>query len=711
MLLNEQPAEAARYDSEHQEQVRKKVEHLNGTLNLIDDATGTLTDKFTVNEVATICKKLQNNKAAGYDCITYESLKYGGYELYTKLTYLYNNIIQYMHIPAALKHSMIIPIYKGKQKPRTSVNSYRGVSLTLTLNKILEKLVLDRLTPWLATRNFPPPLQQAGRRGTNCVCLSYVVQEAIGHITHQHSKVYGCFLDIKSAYDVINWDGLLLKLANLGIRHKLWHFFQRWLRGSTAQVLVQGVSSNTFEISRSIKQGGLLSTLFFVVLYHDIHHCVIQGNTQALTFHNIDIGSPTMADDTLLLSLTVNGLQIMIDNAFRYGRKWRLEYSSSKTKCITFGETKRQHECNSKKRQWHMGTEPLEEVTSYNYLGIILSANGLSRERTDAMTRKGYSCFGILKATGFHSDGLSPITCSTLWLRMLVPSMLYGCEVWGNLPKREINSLELVQKKIGKHIQGLHRRTHDEIVRGLLGWTTIAGLIDKCKLNFLYKLISLPSDSFVKRIFLCQIYCMLISPATANQNSLTYNLWSVARKYDMQKYISSYLTGGPIMHKGVYKQMSKSAVHDVEEQKWKVGLVSKNANRFLNIHNSLTTHFIYSVIRNHMFMRKRLLNIIKLSAFPEITDDLTCEWCNMVCSDMVDHYIIHCEGLIDIRSEFWDKVLDSVQCTAEADLLNRDQDDLLEILLGKKWNTLDSDQQITFTCCIANNINSLMFVL
>ena len=165
------------------------------------------------------------------------------------------------------------------------------------------------------------------------------------------------------------------------------------------------------------------------------------------------------------------------------------------------------------------------------------------------------------------------------------------------------------------------------------------------------------------------------------------------------------------MYKGVYKQMSKSAVHDVEEQKWKVGLMSKNANRFLHIHNSLTTHFIYSVIRNHMFMRKRLLNIIKLSAFPEITDDLTCEWCNMVCSDMVDHYIIHCEGLIDIRSEFWDKVLDSVQCTAEADLLNRDQDDLLEILLGKKWNTLDSDQQITFTCCIANNINSLMFAL
>ena len=57
---------------------------------------------------------------------------------------------------------------------------------------------------------------------------------------------------------------------------------------------------------------------------------------------------------------------------------------------------------------------------------------------------------------------------------MSVPSMFYGSEIWGALPAREISVLEQIQKQIAKHIQGLHRRTHDEIVRGLLGWQTEA---------------------------------------------------------------------------------------------------------------------------------------------------------------------------------------------------------------------------------------------
>ena len=51
---------------------------------------------------------------------------------------------------------------------------------------------------------------------------------------------------------------------------------------------------------------------------------------------------------------------------------------------------------------------------------------------------------------------------------MSVPSMFYGTEIWGALPVREIRVLEQIQKQIAKHIQGFHRRTHDEIVRGLL---------------------------------------------------------------------------------------------------------------------------------------------------------------------------------------------------------------------------------------------------
>lgn len=59
-------------------------------------------------------------------------------------------------------------------------------------------------------------------------------------------------------------------------------------------------------------------------------------------------------------------------------------------------------------------------------------------------------------------------------------------------------------------VQDLDRRTHDEIVRGLLGCTTLKGYMDKCKLNFVQKLISLPPDNLVKEIFMYQSYNCLV---------------------------------------------------------------------------------------------------------------------------------------------------------------------------------------------------------
>ena len=129
-LLNEQPSEASRYDNEHQEYIRREIEHLNRTNNITDDVTNTLTHDFTVNEVANLCKRLPNNKAAGHDSITYECLKYGGHQLYEALAYLYNHIVQFMHVPSSLKHSIIIPLYKQEQATQC-------IKLNPTLNKVL----------------------------------------------------------------------------------------------------------------------------------------------------------------------------------------------------------------------------------------------------------------------------------------------------------------------------------------------------------------------------------------------------------------------------------------------------------------------------------------------------------------------------------------------------------------------------------------------
>ena len=115
--------------------------------------------------------------------------------------------------------------------------------------------------------------------------------------------------------------------------------------------------------------------------------------------------------------------------------------------------------------RWYLGVEPLKVVDHYNYLGVTISANGTS-------------VLGLLKGYGFHRDGLSPLTRGTVYNIMVSPSMLYGCEVWGAIPQTEMRTLEVVHKRVAKHIQ----RLHDDIVRGMLGWLPISAVIDLCKI-------------------------------------------------------------------------------------------------------------------------------------------------------------------------------------------------------------------------------------
>ena len=82
------------------------------------------------------------------------------------------------------------------------------------INKVLEKIVLDRLKPWLSERMIPPPQQQACTAGASSVTLSYVVHEVIHMYCNGKSKLFSCFVDIEKAFDSVWWSGLMYKILN-----------------------------------------------------------------------------------------------------------------------------------------------------------------------------------------------------------------------------------------------------------------------------------------------------------------------------------------------------------------------------------------------------------------------------------------------------------------------------------------------------------------
>ena len=87
--------------------------------------------------------------------------------------------------------------------------------------------------------------------GVGCTEASFSILETIHDMLERGSKVFGCFLEVRKAFDTVWIDGLLYKLFSaFGIRGRMWIAFKDLYTGVRAQVLYSGSLSKTFDISQ-----------------------------------------------------------------------------------------------------------------------------------------------------------------------------------------------------------------------------------------------------------------------------------------------------------------------------------------------------------------------------------------------------------------------------------------------------------------------------
>ena len=78
------------------------------------------------------------------------------------------------------------------------------------------------------------------------------------------------------------------------------------------------------------------------------------------------------ADDMIILSTTVEGLQNGLNNLSDYCKKWGLTVNISKTKIMVFRKGGKLADIE----KWFFNNIPIEIVSSFNYLGCEISSSG-----------------------------------------------------------------------------------------------------------------------------------------------------------------------------------------------------------------------------------------------------------------------------------------------------------------------------------------------
>jgi hypothetical protein len=213
---------------------------------------------FTSEEVDSVLKKLKLGKAAGHDGVQAEHLKCGGLILRDWILQICNAITELEHVPDSLKIGIITPLYKGGGKDPLDTHSYRGITLTSVLAKVLESLLLTRLQCHYSEKGIPHLNQTAYRKGVSCAEAIFSTLEVLSIYSQRCEKVYMCFYDLQKAFDSVHYSVLLKRLYEAGVDGRAWRLLRSWYASPKSMVRVDGSLSSMFTLERGVLQGSVL---------------------------------------------------------------------------------------------------------------------------------------------------------------------------------------------------------------------------------------------------------------------------------------------------------------------------------------------------------------------------------------------------------------------------------------------------------------------
>jgi len=99
-----------------------------------------------MDDINGILPKLKHNKATGPDRIDTEAFSYGTLRLFAHLSIMFSWFLKVGALPANFAESTILPLVKVKCGDLSDVENYRAIMISNAITKVLEFLVLDKLT-------------------------------------------------------------------------------------------------------------------------------------------------------------------------------------------------------------------------------------------------------------------------------------------------------------------------------------------------------------------------------------------------------------------------------------------------------------------------------------------------------------------------------------------------------------------------------------
>ncbi len=238
---------------------------------------------------------LNNTPAIGVDGIPVSVLKQLAPILAAPLAHLIKKSFETAVVPMGFKQASVVPLHK-RNKPPHLASSYRPVAILAALSKVLEKIVLQQVSPHLA--GLLPPTQFGFRpkRSTSAAIAYAHGSWAAARARDRIVAVAG--YDLSSAFDTIDVGMVSSKLGEFGVTLEENKWFYNYLSGRTQQVRYNSARSSFRAVQYGVPQGSILGPLLFLVLVADLPDR-ISSSLGTGGKEDVEVGFSAYADDAL----------------------------------------------------------------------------------------------------------------------------------------------------------------------------------------------------------------------------------------------------------------------------------------------------------------------------------------------------------------------------------------------------------------------------
>ena len=473
-------------------------------------------------DVTRLLADLPRDKATGLDNIQAQLLKIASPAIANSLAYILNSSLRLGAVPNEWKHARIAAIHK--KGPRTDPGNYRPISILPVVSKLLERIVHTQLYQYCIDHNILC-LEQSGFRPKHSTQTSlHRLTEFIFNELHQ-GKITGMVaLDLKKAFDTVNHEILLNKLAHYGITDNNLLWFRNYLTNRKQIASINGNLSESLLITTGVPQGSILGPLLFILYVNDLNSCFKKSIVNMY------------ADDTVfycsassVASVTQN-LQCDLQTVANWLQANKLSLHIGKTNCMII--------CNNKKKEFldnpildlSLDGKNITQATDCKYLGVTLDSQMKFKIHVNDVINKMKRALGIFTRAAQFVD---PSTRITLYNTLILPHLDYCSTVWcGSLNKSDLMRLQRIQNRAMRAILHCHPRTHILDLLRTLKWMSIKQRLHYNLCTFIWKIIH---DQVP--IYLSDIYTPVAN--IHNHNTRFSNNSSLFRRRTSHKSLST----------------------------------------------------------------------------------------------------------------------------------------------------------------------------